>query len=58
MELAVLASVVGAIGQYQAGQAQQQIYQAQAQQEEIKERKFLDEQATLRHQRAIFDSSR
>ncbi|MEN9825830.1 MAG: Flagellar FliJ protein [Pseudomonadota bacterium] len=29
-----------------------------AQQEEIKERKFLDEQATLRHQRAIFDSSR
>ncbi len=38
MELAVLASVVGAIGQYQAGQAQQQIYQAQAQQEEIKGR--------------------
>jgi flagellar export protein FliJ len=29
-----------------------------AQAEEMKERKFLDEQATLRHQRSVFDNSR
>lgn len=38
MELAILASVVGAIGQIKAGQQQEAIYQAQAQQEEIKGR--------------------
>ena len=29
-----------------------------AQAQELKERKFLDEQATLRHQRSAFDNSR
>jgi hypothetical protein len=38
MELAIAAAVIGAVGQYQAGKAQEKIYQAQAQQEEIKGR--------------------
>jgi hypothetical protein len=38
MELAIAAAVIGAVGQYQAGKSQEKIYQAQAQQEEIKGR--------------------
>jgi len=38
MQLAIAAAVIGAIGQYQQGRAQEKIYQAQAQQEEIKGR--------------------
>jgi hypothetical protein len=38
MELAVAAAIIGAYGQYQAGKSQEKIYQAQAQQEEIKGR--------------------
>ena len=37
-QLALVASVIGAIGQIQAGRAQEKIYQAQAQQEEIRGR--------------------
>jgi len=38
MQLAIAAAVIGAIGQYQQGRAQERIYQAQAQQEEIRGR--------------------
>lgn len=38
MELAIAAAIIGAVGQYQAGKSQEKIYQAQAQQEEIKGR--------------------
>lgn len=37
-QLALVASVISAVGQIQAGRAQEKIYQAQAQQEEIKGR--------------------